>query len=130
MLKPTGYALATPPELQVWGWTTADLWCAPLITGVYALLTHAQPFWAELHALLNELAQPYVSDKSLLFTEALDAETARSACAVALATLFVSRTVKNFGPGFLKQLKTGRKKVIRSRVDGRKYSAVVKTKTQ
>ncbi|THG92943.1 hypothetical protein EW145_g8527, partial [Phellinidium pouzarii] len=52
MLRPTGWALATPAELRAYGWTTIDIWCAPAITALYALLTHAQPFWAELHAML------------------------------------------------------------------------------
>ena len=53
MLHPSGLRLAsTPPELRAWGWSTTDLWCAPLTTAIYATLTHAQPFWAGLHALV------------------------------------------------------------------------------
>ncbi|KAJ3785342.1 hypothetical protein GGU10DRAFT_292388 [Lentinula aff. detonsa] len=92
-MNPTPLALQTPPELQVYGWTTADLWCAPLVTGVYALLTHAQPFWAESHALLIELLGMGVQGKSV---EPLDSETARAFCAFLLACLFSGRTVKNF----------------------------------
>lgn len=44
----------TPPELQAYGWMTVDLWCAPLVTGLYAFLTHAQPFWGDLHCLIVE----------------------------------------------------------------------------
>lgn len=54
MLSPTGYTLRTPAELGAYGWTTVDLWCAPLVTGLYALLTHAQPAWAAAHAVLVE----------------------------------------------------------------------------
>ena len=45
-LQPYALTLTTPPEMQPLGWSTTDLWCAPLITGLYATLTHAQPFWA------------------------------------------------------------------------------------
>ena len=115
MLHPSGYSLTTPPELRAWGWTTADIWCAPVTTGIYALLTHAQPFWADLHLLLVELARPYAIGGPLEVAKELDAETARSACALALAVLFTGRTVKNFGPAFLKQLRFGRKKTLRPR---------------
>lgn len=93
-LNPTPLALQTPPELQPYGWTTADLWCAPLITGLYALLTHAQPFWADAHALLAG-AGGNISSKSTV--EPVDSETARALCAMLLAALFVGRTAKNFG---------------------------------
>ncbi|KAG6843190.1 hypothetical protein H0H87_007077, partial [Tephrocybe sp. NHM501043] len=94
LLAPTPLALTTPPELQAYGWTTADLWCAPLFTGLYALLTHAQPFWADVHGLIVELLGGATSAKSV---EALDPETARAVCALLLSGLFLGRTVKNFG---------------------------------
>jgi hypothetical protein len=93
-LSPTPLAIQTPPELQAYGWTTIDLWCAPFITGLYALLTHAQPFWADVHALLSE-AGGKTSSKSTV--EPMDPETARALCAVLLIVLFVGRTAKNFG---------------------------------
>ncbi|KAH7072323.1 hypothetical protein BKA62DRAFT_778722 [Auriculariales sp. MPI-PUGE-AT-0066] len=43
MLNPSGFALATPTELQQYGWTTLDLWVAPIVTGLHALAS--QPFW-------------------------------------------------------------------------------------
>ncbi|KIK54530.1 hypothetical protein GYMLUDRAFT_48655 [Collybiopsis luxurians FD-317 M1] len=92
-MNPTPLALQTPPELQPYGWTTADLWCAPLITGLYALLTHAQPFWAESHTLLTVLMGAGSQGKSV---EPVDPATARALCAVLLACLFTGRTVKNF----------------------------------
>lgn len=92
-MNPTPLALQTPPELQAYGWTTADLWCAPLVTGIYALLTHAQPFWAESHTLLTELLGMSVQGKPV---EPVDPETARAFCALVLACLFSGRTVKNF----------------------------------
>jgi len=97
-LNPTPLALQTPPELQPYGWTATDLWCAPLVTGVYALLTHAQPFWADLHTVLSTMLGVGVSAKSGGGVEALDPHTARAVCVVILTTLFVGRTVKNFAP--------------------------------
>ncbi|KAF8839888.1 hypothetical protein BDN67DRAFT_969420 [Paxillus ammoniavirescens] len=91
-LHPTPLALTTPAELQPYGWTTTDLWSAPLVTGLYATLTHAQPFWAEVHAVLCT-ALGGRAEK----IEALDAETARSACALLLAAIFAARTAKTFG---------------------------------
>ncbi|KAG5350910.1 hypothetical protein C0989_008808 [Termitomyces sp. Mn162] len=93
MLAPTPFALTTPTELQANGWTTADLWCAPTITALYAFLTHAQPFWADLHALIVTLLGGASSAKTV---EAVDPETARAVCALLLCGLFIGRTVKNF----------------------------------
>ncbi|KAJ7940223.1 hypothetical protein B0H13DRAFT_3238 [Mycena leptocephala] len=96
-LNPTPIALQTPPELEPYGWTATDLWCAPLVTGIYALLTHAQPFWADLHTVLSGMLGVGMSTKSGV-VEALDPDTARAVCVVILTTLFVGRTVKNFAP--------------------------------
>ena len=49
--QPYPLTLTTPTELLPGGWTTTDLWCAPLVTGLYAFLTHAQPFWADAHGV-------------------------------------------------------------------------------
>lgn len=98
-LHPTPLSLTTPPELRPYGWTTTDLWCAPLITGLYALLTHAQPFWADLHVLISELLTGYqgqLNYKIQTTAEPLDPELARVICAVLLAGMFVTRTAKNF----------------------------------
>lgn len=92
--SPISLSVQTPPELQAYGWTTIDLWCAPVATGLYALLTHAQPFWADVHGLLagflgaSQINQP---------VKPLDPEVARAICALFLSTLFTGRTVKNFG---------------------------------
>jgi hypothetical protein len=93
-LSPTSLAVQTPPELQAYGWTTTDLWCAPLTTGLYALLTHAQPFWAELHLVLS---QALGSTSLKEGVQPLEPEMARAICAFFLSTLFVGRTAKNFG---------------------------------
>ena len=128
MLHPTGWSVATPAELRAYGWTTVDLWCAPVTTAIYALLTHAQPFWAELHALLLSWSAPYLpmeyrssywvssdlDEKARLVAQAIDPETARAACAVFLTTLFVTRTVRNFGGQYLKELRGERRRVIRA----------------
>jgi hypothetical protein len=101
-LQPTALALTTPTELLPYGWTTLDLWAAPLITGLYALLTHAQPFWAEAHAMLSgapphaDVKDPAGPAQSPGVTP-LDAETARAACAVVLMVTFAARTTRNFG---------------------------------
>jgi hypothetical protein len=93
-LQPTSLSLTTPPELQPYGWTTTDLWCAPTITGLYALMTHAQPFWAELHSILSEVLGTTSLGEPV---KPLDPETARAVCALILSGLFVTRAGKNFG---------------------------------
>ncbi|KAF5344226.1 hypothetical protein D9756_011255 [Leucocoprinus leucothites] len=93
ILNPTSMAVQTPPELRAYGWTTVDLWCAPAITGLYAFMTHAQPFWADLHALLVEMLGGATAGKAI---EPVDPETARIICAMILSGLFSSRTVVNF----------------------------------
>ena len=97
-LHPIPFSLTTPPELGPYGWTTTDLWCAPLITGLYALLTHAQPFWADLHVLLSELLghQGQLNYKIPNTAKPLDPELARVICAMLLAGMFATRAVKNF----------------------------------
>jgi len=92
-MYPTPLALQTPPELQAYGWAITDLWAAPLVTGIYALLTHAQPFWAGSHVYLTELLGASAQGKQV---DPVDSETARTFCALLLAFLFSVRTVKNF----------------------------------
>ncbi len=90
LLHPTSLSIETPPELKAYGWTTADLWCAPAGTALYALLTHNQPFWADLHSVLSQFLG--ASDP----VKPLDQEYAKALCASLLATLFVGRTIKKF----------------------------------
>ncbi|TFK60059.1 hypothetical protein BDN72DRAFT_905296 [Pluteus cervinus] len=93
-LNPTPLSVQTPPELKPYGWTTVDLWCAPTITAIYSLLTHTQPFWADLHTVIVEILGGATSGKTV---EPVDPETARVLCALLLSTLFAGRTAKNFG---------------------------------
>ncbi|KAI0668433.1 hypothetical protein C8Q78DRAFT_993453 [Trametes maxima] len=100
--QPYALTLTTPTEFLPYGWTTTDLWCAPVITALYAFLTHAQPFWADAHHVaLGWLGQTDGVEK----VAAVDPETARAVCALILAGLFTSRAVRNFGPSATK-LKT------------------------
>lgn len=82
-----------------------DLWCAPTITGLYAFLTHAQPFWAEVHTVLMQLLGGSADTKQ---AEPLDPETARALCAMVLSVMFTSRTVNNSFGSYFKTL--GQKK--------------------
>lgn len=97
-LYPIPLTLTTPAELRPYGWTTTDLWCAPLVTGLYALLTHAQPFWADLHVLIIELLGGQLNQNQSKFrAEPLNPEVARVVCTLVLIWLFTARTLKNFG---------------------------------
>ncbi|OCH90652.1 hypothetical protein OBBRIDRAFT_793093 [Obba rivulosa] len=99
-LQPYALTFATPPELLPYGWTTTDLWCAPLVTALYALLTHAQPFWAGAHAVaLGWLGAGPVGAEAVA---AVDPESARATCAAVLAVLFTTRAYKNFGSAEIK----------------------------
>lgn len=89
-MEPTPLTLTTPDELKPYGWTATDIWSAPLITGLYALLTHAQPFWVELHSVISTaLGGGKVGP--------MDPESARALCALILVVLFSTRTTRNFG---------------------------------
>ncbi|KAF8968286.1 hypothetical protein BDZ97DRAFT_1755336 [Flammula alnicola] len=92
--SPTSLSVQTPPELQPYGWTTADIWCAPTITALYALLTHAQPFWADLHSVLAGILGAASLGEPV---KPLDPELARAVCAVLLSGLFAGRAARNFG---------------------------------
>ena len=92
-----------------------------MTTGLYALLTHAQPFWADLHKVIVDWTMTYANGnvdasapQKISAIEPLDHEAARAVCAVFLTTLFAARTVRNFGNDFLKSLKTEKKKVMRN----------------
>ncbi|KAH9048252.1 hypothetical protein EDB84DRAFT_295846 [Lactarius hengduanensis] len=109
LLRPTPMQVSTPPELLPYGWTATDLWAAPLVTGLYATLTHAQPFFAHLHVLLFSFLSPlglaYLSDASAKRdgpstqkeVAPLDTHTARAVCAIVLCALHVNRAVRTYG---------------------------------
>ncbi|CAL1703390.1 unnamed protein product [Somion occarium] len=92
-LQPHSLSVRTPTEFLPYGWTTTDLWCAPLITGLFALLTHAQPFWADAHYVVSGWLQGTPADK----VAPVDPEIARAVCAALLAVMFSTRATKNFG---------------------------------
>jgi hypothetical protein len=97
-LQPYALTLSTPQEMLPYGWTTTDLWCAPLITGLYATLTHAQPFFADLHSVLfGWLGAASKDAEGFVKVAPMDPEYARALCAVVLASMFAVRTVKTFG---------------------------------
>jgi len=96
-LHPTPLTLTTPGELLPYGWTATDLWCAPLITGLYALLTHAQPFWADAHASVFGWLGSVSATGQDNTVQPVDYETARAACAAVLMVLFSTRAIKSFG---------------------------------
>lgn len=105
MLSPAGWAVATPPELGPYGWTTTDLWVAPLASAIFATLTHAQPFWVVLHHTLIDLVGKQTIPPFLLTfgpdgtLKPMDTHTARSICALFIAGVFACRAIKSFwGP--------------------------------
>ncbi|CAE6355720.1 hypothetical protein RSOLAG1IB_05166 [Rhizoctonia solani AG-1 IB] len=101
MLDPSGWRVdRTPPEALPWGWTAVDLWTAPLITALWASLTHwrNQPFWAEMHSKYLNLNNSRQSSEKSPALEAWAHSDARSLCIAILVTLFVLRTWWNMGP--------------------------------
>jgi hypothetical protein len=102
-------ATITPPELQPYGWTATDLWVAPLVTGLYATLTHSQPFFACLHALLFSFFSPFglapLSFEHVKLGDSegvvvpLEAGHARAVCVLVLTALFGLRAVRAFNTG-------------------------------
>lgn len=135
MLSPYGWHLKTPPELLEGGWRTMDLWVAPLMTGIYALLTQSQPAWVPYHTyLIKRVGKPtlfgsfeYATDilqeedghwkefdVSMASVKPIGAVEARSICALVLCVLFAYRSIINFGFDWTKTAKNKQKKVIRS----------------
>ena len=110
LLRPTPIEVATPPELLPYGWTATDVWAPPLVTGLYATLTHAQPFFTYIHTLLfaffwpfglarlSEAKKPSGSGQGIVAP--VDHETARAFCAIVLCALNVNRAMRAYGPGY------------------------------
>ncbi|CAE6458091.1 unnamed protein product [Rhizoctonia solani] len=101
MLDPSGWRVdRTPPEALPWGWTAVDLWTAPVVTALWASLTHwrDQSFWADMHSNYLNLGRSGKLDEKPAALEAWTHSDARSLCIVILVTLFICRTWWNMGP--------------------------------
>ncbi|PVF98314.1 hypothetical protein CPB86DRAFT_758712 [Serendipita vermifera] len=144
MLSPYGFHMKTPPEFLPGGWRTMDLWVAPLITGLYALLTQAQSVWIPYHhqvvhkighsTLFGTIEWANITTKidddtwvedSFSTIRPMGHTDARSVCALILAVLFLYRAIVNFGIDWAKNTaaaRTKRKRVIRSKLDGKRLS--------
>lgn len=116
MLSPSGWSVSTPPELGPYGWSTTDLWIAPLSSALFATLTHAQPFWVDLQRVALEFlstngyaSQAHFESWGLISpgggawfgkggaeVQPLSTNAARSVCALIMVVLFSSRAVKNY----------------------------------
>jgi len=103
MLSPGGWSVSTPPEFKPWGWTTMDLWVAPLATAIYATATQLQPFWAQLQLLLlsalGSSIDTTVDGEEKLYggVKPMATDDARTLCFVLMAALFSGRALRNFG---------------------------------
>lgn len=79
-----------------------------LVTGLYATLTHAQPFFTNIHTLLYAFFWPFglaslseaKSGSSAKTVTAIDHETARAVCAIVLCALNINRAMRAHGPGY------------------------------
>src|SRR6267154_3209942 len=110
LVRPTPIEVATPPELHPYGWAATDFWSPMLVTGLYATLTHAQPFFTYIHSLRFTFFWPFglarlsgVSTKSgssANMVPPIDHETARAVCAIVLCALNVNRAMRAYGPGY------------------------------
>jgi hypothetical protein len=109
LVRPTQIEVATPPELLPYGWTATDVWSPMLVTGLYATLTHAQPFFTYIHSLLFAFFWPFGLARSEASTKSggsanmvtpVDHETARAVCAIVLCALNINRAMRAYGPGY------------------------------
>jgi len=81
-----------------------------LVTGLYATLTHAQPFFTNIHTLLFAFFWPFglarlseasaKSGSSANVVTPIDHETARAVCAIVLCVLNINRAMRAYGPGY------------------------------
>lgn len=107
MLSPSGWAVQTPPELQPWGWTSLDILVAPIMSALFATLTHSQSVWRDAHvqatsymnygALIGNITTSEKPAGGGPTTAPFDEESARAICAIILMGLFSGRAVRNFG---------------------------------
>jgi hypothetical protein len=112
LLRPTPIEVATPPELLPYGWTATDFWAPPFVAGLYATLTHSQPFFAYLHSLLylffwplglaplTEVKTGHASGHRQHVVTAVDHQSARAFCVIVLCALNVNRAMRAYGPGY------------------------------
>jgi len=110
LVRPTPIEVATPPELLPYGWTATDFWSPMLVTGLYATLTHAQPFFTYFHTLFFAFFWPFglarlseastKSGSSTNMVTPIDHETARAVCAIVLCALNINRAMRAHGPGY------------------------------
>jgi hypothetical protein len=110
LVRPTPIEVATPPELLPYGWTATDFWSPMLVTGLYATLTHAQPFFTYFHTLFFAFFWPFglarlseasmKSGSSANMVTPIDHETARAVCAIVLCALNINRAMRAYGPGY------------------------------
>lgn len=104
MLDPRGWRVdRTPPEALPWGWTAIDLWSAPVVTALWAMLTHwrseqNQQFWTDIHASYALLTGSKGTTEKDIVPQAWSHEDARAGCIVVLSVLFLARTWWNIGP--------------------------------
>lgn len=123
MLSPNGWSVSAPPELGAYGWMTADLWVAPLMSALFATLTQSQPFWVELQRLAIAFVTPEVLSGFVKAEVGEDGvfnpmskESARAVCAVFMGALFASRALKNGWPTAVEDAKKARKAIAPSPV--------------
>ena len=105
-----------------------DLWVAPLITGVHALLTHSQQSWVPYHNhLVQRVGSPTMfgsfeyavgnEGPAVAAVKPMGEADARSICALVLCALFAYRSIINFGIDWSRasaDVQTKRKRIIRS----------------
>jgi len=94
LFSPSGVQVKTPPELEPYGWATADLWVAPLVSVAFALLTQGGVY-AGIRASIGQVlgVGVQVEEKAIGL---LETEEARALAALFLAMLFSGRAIKNF----------------------------------
>ena len=78
-----------------------DIWAAPLITCLYALLTCGQPCWVPAHrAVMRWLGQAFEEKP-----KGVDELTAQAICALVLIALFSWRALVTYGVVQVKDVK-------------------------
>jgi hypothetical protein len=81
-----------------------DLWVAPLITCLYALLTCGQPCWVPAHRAVMRWLGRVFEEKP----KGVDELTAQAICALVLIALFSWRALATHGPVQVKDVERRR----------------------